>query len=100
MNNKSNKSNILRDLINEEIKKALKESNMMEATQIIHKSASGEVSNVNVDFKQFDQFINSLQPIIGTDINITSKVREDIVNYIVKYLGGYSSVGGGKVTIK
>jgi hypothetical protein len=89
------KKSELQQIIRKELKNALNEST------IVHKTVTGDIKKLNIDLKPFDAFLMSLQPIIGgREYQIDTKTREDILNYIVKYLGGYSSIGGGTVKVR
>ena len=84
----------LKQLIKEEIKKTLNEST------ITHYSVSGDTEKLDLDLTQFDNFLLSLQPLVGEEYDITPATRSNIISYIIKYLGGYGALGGGIITVR
>ena len=88
------KKSELKQLIKEEIKKSINEST------ITHYSIAGDTRKLDIDLTQFDNFLLSLQPLVGENYDITPSTRSNIISYIIKYLGGYGVLGGGNITVR
>lgn len=69
-------------------------------TTIVHTNANGDRESIELDLTQFNDFLLSLSPIIGRRYEVTPKTQKDVIEYIVKYLGGYGAMGGGRIDIQ
>jgi hypothetical protein len=87
------KKSELKQLIKEEIKKSINEST------ITHYSIAGDTRELDLDLTQFDNFLLSLQPLVGEEYDISPATRNNIMSYIIKYLGGYGTLGGGIIRV-
>jgi hypothetical protein len=67
---------------------------------IVHTSVNGNKDSIDLDLTQFNDFLLSLSPIIGRRYQVTPKTQKDVIEYIVKYLGGYDAMGGGRIDIQ
>jgi hypothetical protein len=68
-------------------------------TIITHNTVAGDENSIEIDLTDLDTFIKKLGPLLSNK-NITDSNRKDIVTYIIKNIGGYSTLGGGKITFK
>ena len=88
------KKSELQQIIKEEISKVLSEAT------ITHDTASGKTETLNLNLAPFHDFLISLQPLVGRKMKLDVETLEDILSSIVKHLGGYSQLGGGRIKIK
>lgn len=75
-------------------------SKVLSEATITHDTASGKTETLNLNLAPFHDFLISLQPLVGRKMKLDVETLEDILSSIVKHLGGYSQLGGGRIKIK